>query len=131
MADLIPAEFMDLFKKCAFGHLATVMPDGSPQVSPLWVDYDGSYLILNSESGRQKDRNMRRDARVAVEVQDPDNPYRYILIRGRVVEITEQGAEESIDKLAVRYTGEMYKYKNPDSPRVIYKVLPMHVRTSR
>ena len=131
MEKAIPAEFLDLFSKPAFGHLATLMPDGSPQVSPLWVGYDGKYLILNSEAGRQKDLNMRRDKRVAVEVQDPADPYRYILIRGDVVEITETGAEESIDNLAVKYTGEKYKYKNPSHPRVIYKIMPIHVRTSR
>jgi PPOX class probable F420-dependent enzyme len=131
MNSSIPENFLDLFQKRAFGHLATIMPDGSPQVSPLWVDYDGKYVILNSERGRQKDRNMRRNDRVAVEIQDPENPYRFILIRGKVVEITEEGAEESIDTLAVKYTGEKYKHKNPNSPRVIYKVLPLHVATSR
>jgi PPOX class probable F420-dependent enzyme len=131
MGNSIPVEFLDLFKKRAFGHLATIMPDGSPQVSPLWVDFDGKYLILNSEAGRQKDLNMRRDKRVAVEVQDPENPYRYLLIRGNVVEITEEGADEGIDQLAIKYTGEKYKYKNPNSPRLIYKILPIHVGTSR
>jgi PPOX class probable F420-dependent enzyme len=130
MEEKIPVEFLDLFKKKAFGHLATVMPDGSPQISPLWVDYDGKYLILNSEKGRQKDRNMRRDARVAVEVQDPDNPYRYILVRGVVAEITEDGAVDSINTLSLRYRGELYKYLSLDNPRVIYKVLPLHVKTS-
>ena len=131
MGDTIPVEFLDLFKKQAFGHLATIMPDGSPQVSPLWVDFDGTFLILNSEAGRQKDLNMRRDHRVAVEIQDPENPYRYLLVRGNVVEITEVGAELAIDQLSLKYTGEKYKYKNPDNPRVIYKILPTHVRTSR
>ena len=131
MGDIIPVEFLDLFKKQAFGHLATIMPDGSPQVSPLWVDFDGTFLILNSEAGRQKDLNMRRDHRVAVEIQDPENPYRYLLVRGNVVEITEVGAELAIDQLSLKYTGEKYKYKNPDNPRVIYKILPTHVRTSR
>jgi len=131
MGNSIPVEFLDLFKKRAFGHLATIMPDGSPQVSPLWVDFDGKYLILNSEAGRQKDLYMRRDKRVAVEVQDPENPYRYLLIRGNVVEITEEGADEGIDQLAIKYTGEKYKYKNPNSPRLIYKILPIHVGTSR
>ena len=131
MEDKIPASFLDLFEKKSFGHLATLMPDGSPQVSPLWVGYDGKHLILNSEKGRQKDRNMRRDARVAVEVQDPDNAYRYLLVRGIIVEITEEGAEQGIDDFSMRYNGTPYKYKNPNSPRVIYKVLPLHVTTSR
>jgi len=130
MGDVIPVEFLDLFKKRAFGHLATLMPDGSPQVSPLWVDYDGKYLILNSESGRQKDLNMRRDGRVAVEITDPDDSYRYMLIRGKVVEITEEGADDSINAMAVKYSGEKYQHFT-DHPRVIYKVLPTHVRVSR
>jgi PPOX class probable F420-dependent enzyme len=131
MGEKIPEKFLDLFNQPAFGHLATLMPDGSPQVSPVWVDFDGEFLIINSEAGRQKDLNMRRDRRVAVEVQDAHNPYRYLLVRGKIVEITEDGAEASIDKLAMRYTGEMYKNKNPNSPRVIYKVEPLHVGTSR
>lgn len=131
MGEKIPEKFLDLFEQPAFGHLATLMPDGSPQVSPVWVDFDGEYLIVNSEAGRQKDLNMRRDPRVAVEVQDSHNPYRYLLVRGKIVEITVEGAEASIDKLAMRYTGEMYKNKNPNSPRVIYKVEPLHIRTSR
>jgi PPOX class probable F420-dependent enzyme len=131
MDNKIPDKFLDLFEKKSFGHLATLMPDGSPQVSPIWVGFDGTYVIINSEKGRQKDRNMRRDARVAVEVQDPDNPYRYLLVRGKIVEITEEGAEQGIDDFSMRYNGSLYKYKNPNSPRVIYKVLPEHVSTSR
>jgi len=131
MGDVIPTEFLDLFEKRAFGHLATIMPDGSPQVSPLWVDFDGQYLILNSEKGRQKDLNMRRERRVAVEVQDPQDPYRYILIRGEVVEVTEKGAEEGIDRMSMRYTGKKYRENNPGGVRVIYKILPLHVRTSK
>lgn len=79
---------MDLFTNKAFGHLATVMPSGAPQVSPLWVDYDGVNLLINSAKGRVKNKYMRRDSRVAVEIQDPDDPYRYILVRGTVIEIT-------------------------------------------
>ncbi|MHC1740045.1 MAG: PPOX class F420-dependent oxidoreductase [Anaerolineaceae bacterium] len=131
MGSSIPTGFIDLFKKRAFGHLATIMPDGSPQVSPLWVDFDGTCIILNSEVGRQKDLNMRRDDRIALEIQDPDDPYRFLLIRGKVVEITLLGADGSIDQLAIKYTGEKYKYKNPDHPRVIYKVQPIHVKTSQ
>ena len=81
MTTPIPAEFMDLIKKKAFAHIATVMPDGSPQVSPVWVMLEGDCLIVNSARGRQKDRNMRRNAKVAMSIQDPDNPYRYVLVR--------------------------------------------------
>jgi PPOX class probable F420-dependent enzyme len=128
---MIPDKYLDLFQKRAFAHLATLMPDGSPQVSPVWVDFDGTHLIVNSARGRQKDRNMRRDARVAVEVQDPDNPYRYLLVRGRVVKITEEGADASIDRLAFKYLGqERYPYRQPGQVRVIYRIQPEHVTGS-
>ena len=128
MTKKVPKEYIDLFTKKAFGHLATVMPDGAPQVSPLWVDYDGVDLLINSAKGRIKDKNMRRDSRVAVEVQDPDDPYRYILIRGTVVEITEEGGQEHIDKLAMRYIGKDHKV--PGQVRVIYKIRPDKIFTS-
>lgn len=131
MGVAIPAEFMDLFQKKAFGHLATIMPDGTPQVSPVWVDFDGRFLLVNSMKGRQKDRNMRRDGHVAVEVQDPEDPYRYILIRGLVIEVTLKGADEHIDKLSLRYRGVPYAFKDPNRPRVIFKIEPLTVTTSK
>jgi PPOX class probable F420-dependent enzyme len=128
----IPEKFLDLFQKRAFAHLATLMPDGSPHVSPVWVDYDGAHLIVNSARGRQKDRNMQRNARVAVEIQDPDNAYRYLLVRGRVVKITEEGADASIDKLAFKYLGrEKYPYRRQGEVRVIYQIEPEHVTGSQ
>src|SRR5512144_871999 len=96
----IPAGFRDLFKKKAFAHLATVMPDGRPQVTPVWFDFDGQHIRVNSAKGRVKDKNMRRDPRVALSIQDPDNAYRYLEIRGKVVNITENGAVAHIDALA-------------------------------
>ncbi len=126
----IPKDFLDLFTKRAYGHLATVMEDGGPQVSPLWVDFDGTHVIINSALGRVKDVNMRRDSRVAIEVQDPDDPYRYALIRGKVVEITEEGAEDHIDLLSVKYTGKPYQWRVPGQVRVLYKILPESVSTS-
>jgi PPOX class probable F420-dependent enzyme len=102
----IPEKYLDLFEKRAFAHLATLMPDGSPQVTPVWVDYDGEYVLVNSSIGRQKDLNMRRDPRVAIDIQDPDQPYRHLQVRGEVVEITEEGADEHIDKMAKKYRGD-------------------------
>jgi PPOX class probable F420-dependent enzyme len=126
----IPESHLDLFQKRAFGYLATLMPDGSPQVTPVWVDYDGTYVLVNSAKGRQKDRNMRARPRVAICIPDPDNPYRYLAVRGRVVEITEEGAEEHIDKLAQKYLGvERYQGRQPGMVRVIYKISPDHVTT--
>lgn len=130
MAKKIPVEFQDLFIKRAYAHLATVMPDGSPHVSPVWVDFDGKFVIVNSVRGRVKDRNIERERRVALSIQDPDDPYRYLLVRGSVIEINEEGAEESIDNLAVKYTGAKYKWRKPGQVRVIYKVEPDQVFTS-
>ena len=85
MSQAIPEKYRDLFQKRAFASLGTLMPDGSPQVTPVWCDFDGEYVIFNSAKGRRKDRNVRRDPRVALAIMDPDNPYRYLEIRGHVV----------------------------------------------
>jgi len=125
MAATIPEKFLDLFQKKAFANLATLMPDGSPQVTPVWVDFDGNHVIVNSARGRQKDKNMQRNARVALSILDPDNPYRYLEIRGKVDAITEQGADAHIDKMAKKYMGkDTYPYRRPEEVRVLYKILP-------
>jgi uncharacterized repeat protein (TIGR03833 family) len=131
MSKEIPTRFLDLFERKSFAHIATVMPDGSPQVTPVWVDFDGTHVLVNSAKGRQKDLNIRRDERVAVEIQDPDDPYRYLLVRGVVEEITLEGAEDHIDKLSLRYMGVKYGLKSPNNPRVLYKIKPLHVTNSR
>ena len=123
----IPEKYRDLFHKRAFGSLATTMPDGRPQVTPVWIDYDGKHVIFNSAKGRQKDRNVRREPRVAMAIIDPDNPYRFLEIRGRVVEITEKGADEHIDKMAKKYMGkDKYPGRAPGEVRVLYKIEPEH-----
>ena len=130
MPEPIPANFRDLFSKPAFASLATLMPDGRPQVTPVWCDFDGTFVIFNTAKGRQKDRNIRRDPRVSLSILDPDNAYRYLEIRGRVIEITEQGADEHIDKLAKKYLGvDKYPRRQPGEVRLIVKVLPERVRT--
>jgi PPOX class probable F420-dependent enzyme len=130
MADAIPENFKDLFSKKAFGHLATMMPDGTPQVTPVWVDYDGTHVVLNSARGRQKDKNMKRDQHVALSIQDPDNPYRYLEVRGRVEEVTEQNADAHIDKMAKKYLGQdKYPWRGPQEQRVIYRIKPEHTTT--
>ena len=127
MSQAIPDKYRDLFSKRAFANLGTLMPDGSPQVTPVWVDYDGSHVLFNSAKGRQKDRNVRRDPRIALAIIDPENPYRYLEIRGRVVEITEQGADTHIDKMAKKYLGvDRYPYRQENEQRVVYKVQPEH-----
>jgi anthraniloyl-CoA monooxygenase len=126
----IPSDYLDLFQKRTFAHLATLMPDGTPQVTPVWVDYDGQFILVNSAAGRQKDLNMARRRHVAIEIPDPDNPNRYLAVRGEVVEITEVGADEHLDTLARRYLGrEKYPpaMRFPGEVRRIYKVSPKRV----
>ena len=123
MPVVIPENFSDLFEKKAFASLGTLMPDGKPQVTPVWVDFDGTHVLVNSAKGRVKDRNMRRDPRVSMALMDPDNPYRYLQLQGRVVEITENGADAHIDKMAKKYLGkDKYPFRQPGEVRVIYKI---------
>ena len=121
----IPQQYHDLFQKKAFAHLATINSDGSPQVTPIWVDFDGSHIRFNTAKGRVKERNLRRNPRVALAILDPDNPYRYVRVSGRVVEITEQGADPHIDALAKKYMGQdKYPYRKPGEVRLLCKILP-------
>ena len=121
-----PEKFLDLFKPetIAYLYLATIMPDGSPQVTPVWFDTEGEYIRINTNEGRTKDRNMRARKQVAFLITDPQDPFgRYIQIRGTVVEVTEEGAKAHIDKLAKKYTGvDSYKLRSADEVRVIYKI---------
>jgi len=126
----IPEKYRDLFSKRAFASLATLMPDGSPQVTPVWVDIEGDLITVNTAKGRQKDKNMRRDPRVALAIIDPDNPYRYLEIRGRITEIVEEGADAHIDKMAKKYLGaDKYPYRQPSETRVMFKIQPERVNT--
>jgi PPOX class probable F420-dependent enzyme len=125
---MIPEKYLDLFEKKAFANLATLMPDGTPQVTPVWCDYDGTHVLVNSAKGRRKDKNMHERPNVALSILDPDNPYRYVEIRGTVEEITENGAAAHIDKLAHKYLGvEKYPFPRPGEVRLIYKIKPEHV----
>jgi len=131
MSEVIPQNYLDLFQKKAFANLAPLMPDGRPQVTPVWCDFDGTHVIVNSAKGRRKDRNMRRDPRVALSIMDPDNPYRYLEIRGRVVEITEQGADGHINKMAKKYLSlDQYPYRQPGEVRVMYRIEPEHTSSA-
>jgi len=113
-----------------FWHIATINEDGSPQVSPVWADVDGDHVLVNTAIGRRKDRNVRRDPRVALSAADKDNPYLNIEIRGRVVRIIEgQEAEDSIDELCRKYTGEFpYPWRKPGERRVLYVIEPETVQ---
>lgn len=109
-------------------HVATLMKDGSPQVTPVWVDCDDQYILINTAEGRQKPRNVERDPRIALSIHDQDNLYNYIQVRGRVVEVTREGAWEHINKLARKYRGPDTKYpERPGEVRVIIKIAPEHV----
>jgi PPOX class probable F420-dependent enzyme len=128
MSNAIPDKFRDLFEKKAFGQLATIMKDGTPQVTPVWCDFDGNFVRVNSALGRVKDKNVRRNPNVAISLQDPDNPYRYVSIRGKVEDITQDGADAHIDSLAKKYLGQdKYPFRQPGEVRVIYKIRPDRV----
>lgn len=119
----IPEKFQDLLadETKAFLFLATTMDDGSPQVTPIWFNTDGEHILINSAKGRVKDRNMRARPQVAVVIIDFQDPYRYLQIRGRVVEMLTQGADEHINALALKYTGKPWQ-PTPGQQRVIYKI---------
>lgn len=128
--NLVPASHRDLLRDDvrAYAYLATLMPDGSPQVTPVWFSAEGDHILVNSALGRVKDRNMRARPQVALCIADPANPYRYIQIRGRVIEITTEGADAHIDRLAFKYQGlSSYPYRQPGEQRVLYKIMPEHV----
>lgn len=122
-------KYRDLFDKKTFAHVATVGQDGRPQVTPVWVDFDGTHVRFNTARGRVKDRNLKRSPSIAMSVQDPENPYRYVQLRGRVIEMTEQGADAHIDALAKKYLGQdRYPFRQPGEQRVIVKVAPEQVQ---
>ena len=112
----------------AYAYLATIMQDGTPQVTPVWFNTDGKHILINSQIGRVKDRNIRERPDIALLIPDPNDPYRYLMIRGPVVEITEEGAREHINQLAQKYTGvSEFNVSPPDAVRVIYKISPTNI----
>jgi len=128
MAERIPEAFLDLFEKPILAHLATLMPDGTPQVTPDWIDYDGEHILVNTWPDRTKGRNMLARPQVALDIVDRDDPFRYLAVRGRVVDATEEGAAEHIDTLARRYMGlERYPRHDPNRPRRLYRIVPERV----
>ncbi len=125
----IPSGFKDLLEKKAFASLATVNADGTPQVTPVWFDWDGRQIRINTAKGRIKDKNLRSRPAVALAIMDPDNPYRYLQIRGRVASVTETGADAHIDSLAKKYLGkDRYPYRKADEVRVIFTITPDRVQ---
>ena len=129
----VPESMRDLFERETFASFATVMPDGTPQVTPVWVDMDDDgYVLVNTAKGRRKERNVRENPKVGVQVLDPDDPYRYVSIRGGVEAVTQDGAVEHIDALAQRYMGvdEYPNHGEEGGPRVIIRIRPDRVVTS-
>jgi len=127
----IPASHADILTKPAFANLATLNPDGSPQVTPVWVDFDGSHVIVNTARGRVKAKNLAREPRVALSIADPENPYRYLGIQGRVVEMTETGGDAHIDKMAKKYLGkDSYPLRKAGEVRIVVKIEPDKVHTN-
>jgi PPOX class probable F420-dependent enzyme len=124
----IPDAFNDLFEKKTFAQLATIMPDGTPQVTPVWCEFDGTHVVINSAKGRTKDRNMRRNPNVALSIQDPEKPYRHLSLKGKVVEITENGADAHIDNgwhgaFTYYFCKEMRKTANKVSRAQVLKLV--------
>ena len=125
MPATISPGFYKLLQEPAYCQLATLMPDGSPQITQVWVGTDGEHILINTAEGRQKELNVRRDPRVAVNVVDPANAWRIAMVRGRVVDVTTAGADQLIDKLAKKYLNEdTYPFRRPEEVRVTLKVLP-------
>lgn len=126
----VPDTLKDLLtdEKKAFVYLATLMSDGTPQVTPVWFNTDGKHILINSAAGRIKDKNMRARPNVALCIADPADPYHYIQIHGKVVEFTTEGADTHIDALAFKYTGKKkYPWRKPEEHRVTYKILPTKI----
>lgn len=130
MTPVIPDAFLPLFNTNVVVSLATIASDGHPQVHPVWVGMDGGDIVVNSAKGRAKDKNMRARPVATVLAVDPTNPYRYIEVRGDVVEVTEEGADALIDALSNRYIGKDYPYRAPGEVRVMYRIRPRKVGTN-
>jgi PPOX class probable F420-dependent enzyme len=119
----LPPGLQRLLSEAAYGQIATLMPDGSPQITQVWVDTDGQHILVNTVATHQKVRNVRRDPRVALNVHDPAKQYRVANIRGHVVDVTTEGAAEHIDRLAKRYLGaDRYPFHREGQQRVVIKI---------
>jgi PPOX class probable F420-dependent enzyme len=127
----IPEKYLPILtEKKSLAHLATLMPDGSPQVTPVWFFYKDGKFLVNTARGRIKDRNMKQNSLVALSIVDPDNPYVHVAVRGKITGATEKGADASIDQLAMKYLGkEKYPFRQPGEVRVLYEIEPTSVST--
>jgi PPOX class probable F420-dependent enzyme len=124
----IPDEAKHLFEGKDFAHVATINPDGTPQVSAVWIALDGDLITFNTAEGRIKPKNLRKNPNVAISIHDQENPYENLTVQGKVVEITNDGADDDIDALAKRYLdADSYPYRQPGEERVIVKIEPQKV----
>ncbi len=131
---LVPETYRDLFERPIVVALITLMPDGQPQATPIWADYDGMYVRVNSARGRQKDKNMQLGARVTILVIDPEDTGRWLEVRGKIAEVTEVGAVEHVNALNLKYEGHSDFFANKEEQdkarRVTYKIEPLHINTN-
>jgi len=127
----IPAKFDDLLsdRTKAFASVATVLKDGSPQVTPVWFDTEGDRLRINTATGRVKARTLQEGRKVALAIMDPANPYRYMQIRGKVTKVTKDGADAHIDRLAHKYMGTDYPFRQAGEDRILVEIDPESVQT--
>jgi len=124
----IPEEAIPLLEGRHLAHVGTINADGSPQVTPVWVDHDGDTVLFNTAKGRIKEKNLARDPRVSISIVDSDDPYQPLTIKGRAVELTEEGADAHIDLMAKRYLDEdVYPFRQPGEVRVLVRIEPEHV----
>jgi PPOX class probable F420-dependent enzyme len=125
---VIPADKLDLLQRKALADVATIGPHGEPQVNPVWFGWDGTYVKFSQTTGRQKFRNLQRDNRIALSIVDPENPFRYLEIRGTVARVDPDPDEAFIDEMANKYLGvEKYPWSQPGDERVVIVVEPQHV----
>ncbi len=128
LATKLDAAAIKMIEGLNFAHLGTLLPDGSPHVTPVWVDHDGDMVLVNTAMGRVKQKNTVRDPRVSISIIDQSNPYDRVIIQGRVIGQTNEGADSHIDKLANKYTGaKKYQGQSPTEKRVIIKIEPMRI----
>ena len=128
---MIETDIKELAKGPNFGVISTLMPDGLPSTHMMWIDCDDEYLLVNTETGRQKHKNILRDPKVCVTVWDPQNPYRYAEVRGEVVEMIKgQQARDHIDELSHKYTGQPYNDQWITTERVILRIRPTRQRVT-
>jgi PPOX class probable F420-dependent enzyme len=123
----IPERYRDILEAQGFAHWATIGPDGAPQSNPVWIDFDGERILVSQTTTRQKIRNVKRDSRVSLSILDPENPYRYLEIRGEVSDISIDEGNAFINKMAKKYMGaEEYTFDRPGTQRLVVTIVPKH-----